>query len=163
MKALEDAKLDQKITCWVERLIRRNDKPLAQLMEELITSTGEVGRQLREAVPNVAGLAVVTRAHVSHPGMKGPELLVQHRLGQALTWVIRVRLLARLGIPVSTLAAITTQRPSFQHDLQELAALQESSPKTPRLRRDRAAKGSPELGTPPLSIKRLLRKLLGRP
>jgi len=163
MKALEDAKLDQKITCWVEGLIRRNDRPLAQLMEELITSTGEVGHQLLEAVPNVAGLAVATRTHVSHPGVKGPELLVQHRLGQALTWVIRVRLLAELGIPASTLAAMTIQKPPFQHDLQELAALQRPSPKAPRLRRGCATKGSPELGTPPLSIKRLLRKLLGRP
>jgi hypothetical protein len=136
MKALEDAKLDQKITRWVEGLIRRNDRPLAQLMEELITSTGEVGHQLLEAVPNAAGLAVATRTHVSHPGVKGPELLVQHRLGQALTWVIRVRLLAELGIPVGTLAAITIPKPPFQHDLQELATLQRPSPKAPRRRRD---------------------------
>jgi hypothetical protein len=120
LTALEKAKLDRKIVCWVERLISRNDKPL---VEELIISTGDVGEQLLAAVPDLAGLAVATRTYVSHPGVKGPEFLVQRRLGQVLTWVIRVRLLAELGIPVSTLAAATTPKPAFQHDVQELAAL----------------------------------------
>ncbi len=163
LTALETAKLDREIVSWVERLISRNDKPLAQLIEELIISTGDVGEQLLAAVPDLAGLAVATRTHVSHPGVKGPEVLVQQRLGQALAWVIRVRLLAELGIPVSTLAATTTTKPSFLHDVQELAALHGTHPKASRPRRTFAATGSPELGRLPLRLKRLLRKLIGHP
>jgi hypothetical protein len=162
LKALQKAKLDEEVVRWVERLIRRNDKPLAQLIEELIISTGIVGEQLLAAVPDLAGLAVATRTHVSHPGVKGPEVLVQHWLGQALRWVIRVRLLAELGIPVSTLAAATTSKPSFQHDVQELAALRQTPAKASRPRRASAATGSPKLGRSPLSLKRLLRKRIGR-
>jgi hypothetical protein len=163
LTALEKANLDPEIVSRVERLIRRNDKPLAQLIEELIISTGAVGEQLLAAVPDLPGLAVATRTHVSHPGVKGPEVLVQHRLGQALTWAIRMRLLAELGIPVSTLAAAATTKPSFQHDVQELAALHQTPSKASRPRRAFVATRSPELGRSPLSPKRLLRKLIGRP
>lgn len=163
LTALEKAKLDEEIVSWVERLIRRNDKPLAQLIEELIISTGAVGEQLIAAVPDLAGLAVATRTHVSHPGVKGPEVLVQYRLGQALTWVVRVRLLIELGNPVNTLAAATTSKWSFQHDVQELAALRKTPCKASRPRRPLASTGSPDLGRSPLRIKRLLQRLIGRP
>jgi hypothetical protein len=160
LTALEKAKLDQEVVGWVERLISRNDKPLAQLIEELIISTGDVGEQLLAAVPDLAGLAVATRTHVSHPGVKGPEVLVQHRLGQVLTWVIRARLLAELGISVSTLAATTTPKPAFQHDVQELAALHGTHFKASRTRRTFATTGLRRRGRLPLGLKRLLRNLL---
>ncbi len=161
LTALEKAKLDQEIVCWVERLIRRNDKPLAQLIEELIISTEDVGEHLLVAVPDLAGLAVATRTHVSHPGVQGPEVLVQHRLGQVLTWVIRVRLLAELGIPVSTLAASTILKPAFQHDVQELAALHGTHSKRSRPRRTFTVTGSRRRDRSPFDLKRIFRKLIG--
>jgi ApeA N-terminal domain 1/Apea-like HEPN len=157
LTALERAKLDSEVVDWVGRLIRRNDRPLAQLIEELITSTGSVGKQMLAAVPDLAGLAVATRTHVSHPAVKGPDVLIQQRLSQVLTWVIRLRLLSELGIPVTTLATAASTKPSFQHDLQELAALQTTPSKATRPQRISAATRSPKFNR----LKQLLRKRMG--
>jgi hypothetical protein len=48
-------------------------------------------------------------------------------LGEALIWVLRVRLLTELGVPVSDLSARVTQKPAFQDVLRELARLQPSA------------------------------------
>ena len=127
MVVLEEAQLDAEISGWAMRVLQgRNDKPLSQLMEELISSVGEVGRALLATVPDLAGLLASARTSVSHPGAEGPDALTRYWLGEALVWVLRVRLLAELGVPVSDLSARVIQKPAFQEILRELASFQPS-------------------------------------
>jgi ApeA-like protein/HEPN superfamily Apea-like protein len=132
---LNDAQLGEDVTGWATRVLQgRNDKPLRQLMEELISSAGDMGRDLLATAPDLAGLLAAARTSVSHPGAEGPGALARYWLGEALIWVLRVRLLAELGVPVSDLSARVTQKPAFQDVLRELADLQpgaeEASPTT---------------------------------
>lgn len=115
-----EEQLDSEAVAWATRLISRNDKPLRQLMQELISSTGEIGRLLVAAAPNLAESVATARTNVSHPGAKGPATLRRYWLGESLGWVIRVRLLAELGIPVDELSKNVLQKPSFQQLLHEL-------------------------------------------
>jgi hypothetical protein len=125
--ALQEARLDPEITGWAVRVLQgRNDKPLRQLMEELISSAGEAGRELLAAAPDLADRLVAARTSVSHPGAEGPGTLTRYWLGEALTWVLRIRLLAELGVPVSDLSASVTRKPSFQEVLSELSGLRPS-------------------------------------
>jgi len=95
-------------------------------MEELISSAGEAGRDLLAAVPDLADRLVAARTSVSHPGAEGPGTLTRYWLGEALTWVLRIRLLAELGVPVADLSASVTRKPSFQEVLSELSSLRPS-------------------------------------
>lgn len=123
---LRAAQLDPETIDWATNVIQaRNDKPLHQLMEELISSTGEMGHQLLAAASDLARLVAAARTSVSHPGAEGTR--TRYRLGEALEWVIRVRLLSELGLPVKDLSASVTQKPSFQQVLRELA-----TPRSPR-------------------------------
>lgn len=98
--ALEEARLDQDTVAWAVRVMQgRNDKPLRDLTEELISSAGEMGRQLLAAMPGLPGLLASARTSVSHPGARGPGTITRYWLGEALTWVLRVVLLAELGVP----------------------------------------------------------------
>lgn len=126
--ALEEAHVDPEITGWATRILQmRNDKPLHQLMEELISSTGYMGQMLLATVPDLGRRLAAARASVSHPGRSGPGTLARYWLGEALIWVLRVRLLIELGVPVSDLSANVTQKPAFRDVLRELASLAVSS------------------------------------
>ncbi len=126
---LKEAQLGEDVTGWAMRVLqRRNDKPLSQLMEELISSVGDMGRELLAAAPSMPDLLAAARTGVSHGGAKkGPGALARYWLGEALIWVLRVRLLAELGVPVSDLSARVTQKPTFQAILRELARLQHNA------------------------------------
>jgi hypothetical protein len=120
--ALQDAQLDAETITWAETIIRgRNDKPLRQLIEELISSTGEVGHQLLAAAPDLPGSVAAARTSVSHPGSTGQGTLTRYWLGEALVRVARARILAELGIPVEDLSASITLKPSFQRVLRKVA------------------------------------------
>jgi hypothetical protein len=122
---LKEAQLGEDVTGWAMRVLQsRNDKPLRQLMEELISSAGDMGRELLAAVPDLAGLLATARTGVSHPGAEGPGTLERYWLGEALIWVLCARLLAELGVPASQLSARVTPKPAFQDALSELARLQ---------------------------------------
>jgi hypothetical protein len=75
------------------------------------------------AAPDLADRFVAARTSVSHPGAEGPGTLTRYWLGEALTWVLRMRLLAELGVPVSDLSASVIRKPSFQEALSELSSL----------------------------------------
>ena len=123
--ALKEAQLSEDVVGWAMRVLQsRNDKPLRQLMEELISSASDMGRELLSAVPDLAGLLAAARTGVSHPGVEGPGALERYWLGEALIWVLRVRLLAELGVPVSQLSARVTAKWAFRDALSELAKLQ---------------------------------------
>lgn len=122
---LKEAQLGEDVTGWAMRVLQsRNDKPLRQLMDELISSAGDMGGELLAAVPDLARLLADARTGVSHPGTEGPGALERYWLGEALIWVLRVRLLAELGVPVSQLSARVTAKSAFQDALSELARLQ---------------------------------------
>jgi hypothetical protein len=123
---LREAQLDEKVADWAMRVLQAtNYKRLSQLMEELISSAGDVGRDLLAAVPDLPDLLAAARTGVSHGGAKkGPGPLARYWLGEALIWVLRVRLLAELGVPVSDLSGRVTQKPAFHEALRELARLQ---------------------------------------
>jgi hypothetical protein len=113
--------VDSDVAGWATRVIQgRNDKSLGQLMKELISSTEEMGRQLIESTPNIADLIAATRTSVSHPGVRSTERLQRYLLGEALTWIVRVRILAELGVSVNELSSMVVQKPSFQQLLLEL-------------------------------------------
>ena len=122
--ALQAADLDPEIAGWAVRIIQsRNDKPLHKLMDELITSTGEMGSQLLAAAPDLANRAAAARTNVSHPGGAGPGTLERHWIGEALVWVMRVHLLAQLGLRVDDLSANVIAKPAFRQILDELSIL----------------------------------------
>lgn len=128
--ALDRAHVDPNVVGWATRILQtRNDKPLRQLMEELVSSTGGMGQMLLTAVPDLGRRLAAARASVSHPGTEEPGTLARYWLGEALIWVLRVRLLAELGVPISGLSASVTQKPAFQDVLRELASLAPSSDK----------------------------------
>jgi len=121
---LEMAQLDADTVRWAASVLQgRNDKPLRTLMKEFIASTGEMGAQLLTALPDLPNQAAAARAGVSHPSATGPGTLERHWIGEALIWVIRVHLIARLGINITDLSASVTAKPAFQEILQELSAL----------------------------------------
>jgi ApeA N-terminal domain 1 len=123
LAALQERQLDPEIAGWAVRVLQgRNDKPLRQLMAELISSAGEAGRELLAAAPDLPDRLAAARTSVSHPGAGGPGALTRYWLGEALTWVLRVRLLAEVGVPVSDLSASVTRKPSFQEVLSELSS-----------------------------------------
>jgi hypothetical protein len=122
--ALEGAGLDAAVVSWATNVIRgRNDKPLWQLIEELISSADGMGAQLLTAAPDLASRAATTRAGVSHPRPGVSAARERRWLGEALTWVVRVKLLAELGISVDELSAIAMATPAFQHLIEGLDGL----------------------------------------
>lgn len=96
-------------------------------MEELISSTGDVGQMLLATVPDLGRRLTAARASVSHPGRRGPGTVARYWFGEALIWVLRVWMLVELGVPVSDLSANVTQKPAFRDVLRELASLTASS------------------------------------
>ena len=68
-------------------------------------------------------MVATARTGVSHPGLADSGALIRYWLGEALTWVIRVHVLAELGVPIDDLSARVTQKPSFQRVLHELGEL----------------------------------------
>ena len=57
---LKEAQLGEDVTRWAMRVLQsRNDKPLRQLMEELISSAGDMGRELLAAVRRTAGTRLI--------------------------------------------------------------------------------------------------------
>lgn len=76
-----------------------------------------------------AGLLAAARTGVSHLGAGGPGALERYWLGEALIWVLRVRLRAELGVAASQLSERVTQKPTFQDVLSELATFQPSAVK----------------------------------
>lgn len=86
--ALDVAGLDTENLGWARRvLLGRNDKPLRELMEELITEADEIGVRLIRAAPGLAEEAAAARALVSHPGSGGPSVIRRYWIGEALTWL----------------------------------------------------------------------------
>lgn len=121
---LQATDLDADTVGWAIRILQgRNDKPLRQLIEELIAATGDMGSQLLAALPDLPQRAADVRAGVSHPRDGRPATLERYWIGEALTWVVRVHLLAQLGVTMTDLSARVTAKPMFERIVQELRSL----------------------------------------
>ncbi len=123
MDALAKANLEQADLDWAAPILdQRNDKKLTELVEELILGAGEIGTMLLDAVPQLPQEAATARARVSHPGQGGPNVYHRYWIGEALTWVVRVLVLAQLSVPLDSLSRQASQKASFQEVLTRLKA-----------------------------------------
>jgi hypothetical protein len=122
--ALKSSVSDE-LTAWVTRLIRhRNDKPLRDLLQELVDSTGEFGAAIGEAVPEFARLATRVRAKVSHGGSEDPAILQRHYAGEVLTWLVRLKLLTDMGLKKDEIEHRASQHYRFRQVLDRLSSLE---------------------------------------
>lgn len=121
--ALMGVDLDEDILTWAKAVLQnRNDKPLQQLIDELITAADVMGVQLRKAAPDLAREAATARAGVSHSGTVGTSIVRRYWLGEAIVWLVRAQVLAELGIPIGDLAARAVQKASFTNVVNWLKA-----------------------------------------
>lgn len=112
--ALKVVDLDEDTLAWAKAVLQsRNDKPLQQLIEELITAGDVMGVQLRKVAPDLAREAATARAGVSHSGAARIGVIRRYWLGEAIVWLVRAQILAELGIPISDLAAKAVQKAAF--------------------------------------------------
>jgi hypothetical protein len=122
-KALAAADLDSENLEWATKvLLGRNDKPLRELIQELIAETGKMGAKLIRVAPQLPAEAATARARVSHPGSGGPGIFRRYWLGEALTWVIRVHVITQLGVPMKDLSQQVIKMSSFNDVLIGLRA-----------------------------------------
>ncbi len=85
---------------WAGRVLQsRNDRPLPELVTELLRDAGSVGTRVLDIPGDVARLMVRARTGVSHGGAAGTTPVGRYWLGQVLLWVLRMRLLRELGVP----------------------------------------------------------------
>lgn len=127
-KALAAADLDEDNLNWAKAVLQsRNDKPLRQLIDELIAAADVMGAQLLQAAPGLAAEAATARVGVSHPGTTGPGIVRRYWLGEAIAWLVRANVLAQLGIPMEDLAAKATQKASFNNVVNWLKAADSSA------------------------------------
>jgi hypothetical protein len=106
---------------WAEAVLRsRNDKSFPQRIAEVISKAGEAGSAITASLPEFAQDASSSRVRVAHGGF-GPRSDPIRRYWQAelLTWVVRVILLAKVGVPDVDTAA--SQCALFQEAIDRLA------------------------------------------
>jgi ApeA N-terminal domain 1 len=151
---LQAADLDADTVGWAIRILQgRNDKPLRQLIEELITATGDMGSQLLTALSDLPQRAADARVGVSHPRDGRAATLERYWMGEALIWVVRVHLLAQLGVAMTDLSARVTAKPMFERIVQELRSLasEEAGAAEPTTSEDGASPTQQEeVATPPV-------------
>lgn len=116
------AGVDSEHVDWARRVLQaRNDKPLWQLVHELVSSTGEVGRAILAARPGFASVVASLRAGVSHPsGRRRIDYRERYWLADALRWVVRAKTLIELGVPLSEIERRVRSRDGFIRMLDEI-------------------------------------------
>lgn len=107
---------------WAERILMgRNDKPLKQLIEELLADLGTLGRMVLEQDSTFARTAAAARARVSHPGGAGGLSTAQrHWYGEALSWLVRAALAVEAGLPLDAVVERVIQHGNFEQVVEKL-------------------------------------------
>jgi ApeA N-terminal domain 1 len=120
--AAEAAHVPPDDIAWARRVLQsRNDKTLAQLMGDLVNSTGSVGEAVLAASPKFCDLVATARTGVSHPGAKsGVDPVTRYWQGEVLRWIIRARALTEIGMPLSEVERRVSQRAGFSDALQQI-------------------------------------------
>jgi hypothetical protein len=130
ISAAEAAGVDEEAVDWARRILQtRNDKPLSKQIEDLIASTGEVGRVVLAASPAFGEIAAAARTGVSHGGaQRALGAVGRHWHGEILRWVIRTGILMVVGIDRSEIERRVQQRAGFQQALNEIRADPDNDP-----------------------------------
>ena len=99
---------------WAMRVLRsRNDKTLAQLISELVASTGPLGELVLAKDPGFPGTAASARTRVSHPGGEGITTVQRYWYGEVLLWIVRAHIAVEAGIPAADVHRQIIQRGNF--------------------------------------------------
>jgi len=120
IEVLRGAGIDSGEVARAERLLKRNDKPLAASITELVESTGAVGKKILSALPTFGKAVTGARTSVSHPGRHNNEGAHLYWHGEVLHWVVRARLLIELGFPQSEVEERVLGRTSFTYALEKI-------------------------------------------
>jgi hypothetical protein len=86
VSAAQDAGVDEDDVAWAGRVLKaRNDRPLIQQIQDLVSSTGEIGRYILAASPAFSRTVVGARTGVSHGGARsGIDAVQRHWHGDAV-------------------------------------------------------------------------------
>ena len=126
VQAAQAADVDDDTVAWAERVLRpRNDKTLAQRIEDVVRSAGACGEAVLKAAPTFPSTVASERTGVSHPGA-GRALDAANRYwhGEVLSWIARTVLLAATG--VNDVDRRTVARAAFQRAVEQLGPAVES-------------------------------------
>jgi ApeA N-terminal domain 1/Apea-like HEPN len=126
VRAAQAAGIEDDTVAWAERVLRsRNDKPLAQKIEDVVRSAGACGDAVLTAAPTFPSTVAGERAGVSHPGARRSlDAANRYWHGEVLTWIARTVLLAAAG--VHDVDRRTAARAAFQHAVEQLGPTAES-------------------------------------
>jgi hypothetical protein len=118
---LTDADLEQGVVDWAVGVLKsRNHKSLRDLIDELTASTGGLGQRVLAEIPDLGKRVARARVGVSHGGAEGVGPLPRHWLGEVLSLVVRVWLLADAGVPLDHLTAKALSKPRLARALAEI-------------------------------------------
>ena len=99
VNAATAANLDAEVIRWARNVLQsRNDKTLAQRVEEVIRSTGKLGDDIMAAIPTFPQLAASLRSSIAHPHSSNADAIRQYWLGEILKWVARTVFLKEAGL-----------------------------------------------------------------
>jgi len=113
--------LDTDTVRWAANVLQRgNDRPLRELIRELVESTGSLGDKLMTEAPTLPERIAMARVSVAHGGARSVDPIERIWLGILLEWVVRVALLAEAGVPVADLAERVLRKPQVDHALAQL-------------------------------------------
>jgi hypothetical protein len=124
ISASRAANIDEDVIAWAERILRsRNDKPLADQIQDLVKSTGDVGKTVLTASPTFGQIAAGARTGVSHGGAQHAlDAVGRYWYGDILRWIVRARMLIDLGLTASEVERRIVERAGFQHAIDEIRA-----------------------------------------
>jgi hypothetical protein len=122
--ALAEANLSDDVVGWARRVLAsRNDKPLTELIDELLTDSGSVGLAIRDADPETAHIVASDRGGLSHGGAAGRlDAKSRYWYAEALRLLMRARLLEEICIDRDVCAKQVRARSTFVQALMELRA-----------------------------------------
>lgn len=106
---------------WAKRVLQsRNDKDLAARVDEVVASTGTLGKAILERQPDFGRACASLRGNIAHPSSSSvtPDLAKQYWHGEILSWAARAILLQRAG--VNDAAERAAQTFSFRDSLSHL-------------------------------------------
>jgi hypothetical protein len=124
-KAIVDAavgSVDEDTLEWAERvLLSRNDKPMHEVITQVVKSAGSVGEKVLTAAPDFGRTVTRARAGVAHPKAGDLDSVGLYWHAQVLRWVVRTCLLMELVGEGA--AEKVAEREPFNNAVRHVAAL----------------------------------------
>lgn len=117
------AGVDQEDIGWAERILQsRNDRPLVDLITEMLDDSGPAGQALRDADPAFSRTVCSDRggrSHGSGSSRIGPE--ARYWYSEGLRWLVRAHMLIDLGMSAELVWRKVTTRAGFKHACESIA------------------------------------------